>query len=181
MAAMSTFTRRVVRAIALDGRVYEEVEADRQAIHQAVAVVALASVAGGIGSIGSGAADTLLTLITGALASLVGWLAWATLTYLIGTGVLPEPQTRADVGELLRTLAFAASPGLLRVCGAIPVVGELLYWLASVWMLLAMFVAVRHALDYRSTFRAVAVCVIGWLLSLAIAAAIGIAFERTVS
>jgi hypothetical protein len=31
------------------------------------------------------------------------------------------PQTRANLGELLRTLAFAATPGLLRVVGAIPI------------------------------------------------------------
>jgi hypothetical protein len=34
---------------------------------------------------------------------------------------------------------------------------------ASIWMLVAMVVAVRQALDYQSTGRAVGVCVIGFI------------------
>jgi hypothetical protein len=48
-------------------------------------------------------------------------------------------------------------------------------------MLLAMIVAVRQVLDYRSTGRAVAVCAVGWALSLAVAAIIGVIFAPTVS
>jgi hypothetical protein len=177
---MTIFTRRLLGAALLERRTYEEVEADRRATGQAVAIVLLASVAGGIGLPGPGA-SSLPTIATGVAASLAGWVAWATLTYVIGTHLLPEPQTRADVGELLRTIAFASSPGLLRVLGAIPVVGLAMYALASIWMLLAMVVAVRQALDFRSTGRALAVCVVGWLLSLAIAVIIGLIFEPTVS
>ena len=31
-----------------------------------------------------------------------------------------------------------------------------------------MFIAVRQALDYRSTFRAVGVCIIGWVVQVAV-------------
>ena len=37
------------------------------------------------------------------------------------------------------------------------------------FMLLAMIVAVRQALDYRTTGPAVAVCALGWILAIAIA------------
>ena len=176
---MSTFARRVLGAAALDRRIYEEVEADIRSNGQAVAVVVLASVAGGIGVLGLGA-QTPQSLFVGIVGSLIGWLAWAALTYLIGTHLLPEPQTRADVGELLRTIAFASAPGLLRVLAVIPVLGLTIYSIASVWMLLAMIVAVRQALDYRSTSRAVVVCVVGWALSLVLAAIIGNIFAPTV-
>ena len=176
---MSTFARRVFGAAMLDRRIYEEVEADVRSNGQAVAVVVLASVSGGIGVLGLGA-QTPQSLALGIVASLIGWLAWAALTYLIGTHLLPEPQTRADVGELLRTIAFASAPGFLRVLAVIPVLGLTIYAIASVWMLLAMIVAVRQALDYRSTGRAVVVCVVGWALSLALAAVIGNIFAPTV-
>jgi len=120
-------------------------------------------------------------IIVGTLGGFVGWVSWAALTYLLGTHLLPEPQTRSNVGELLRTLAFAASPGIMRVVGAIPPLGWAAFAVTSVWMLAAMVVAVRQALDYRSTSRAIAVCVLGWLLSLAVAAVIGIFFPATVS
>ena len=84
--------------------------------------------------------------------------------YIIGTKILPEPQTRSDLGELLRTTGFSASPGLLRVLGVIPLFGGLIMLAVSIWMLVAMIIAVRQALDYQSTGRAVGVCLIGWFV-----------------
>jgi hypothetical protein len=177
---MTTFARRVLGAAILDRRTYEEVEADGRATGQAVAVVLLASAAGGIGLLDLGV-QTPQSLIAGIVGSLIGWIAWASLTYLIGTRLLPEPQTSANVGELLRTIAFASVPGFLRVLGVIPLLGLTIYAIGSIWMLLAMIVAVRQALDYKSTGRAVGVCVVGWALSLVVAAVIGIIFAPTVS
>jgi len=39
---------------------------------------------------------------------------------------------------------------------------------AGVWMLVAMIIAVRQALDYQSTLRAVGVCIIGWIAQAAV-------------
>jgi len=104
----------------------------------------------------------------GLIAAFIGWFIWAYLTYLIGTKVLPEPQTEADLGQLLRTIGFSSSPGLLRVLGFIPLLGGVLILAAGIWMLVAMVVAVRQALDYQSTPRAVVVCIIGWFVQVII-------------
>ena len=175
-----TFFQRLIGAATFDGRTYEEVEADGTATGQAGLVVLLSSLAAGVGSVGAGAFD-LRGIVVGTLGGIAGWVSWAALTYLIGTRVLPEPQTRANLGELLRTLAFAASPGLLRVVGVIPILRWPTFLVTALWMLLAMVVAVRHALDYRSTARAIGVCVLGWALSLAVASTIGILFATPVS
>jgi hypothetical protein len=50
-----------------------------------------------------------------------------------------------------------------------------------IWMLFAMIVAVRQALDYRSTGRAVAVCIVGWILAVAIILVTGVLFGSVVS
>ncbi|MCJ7641858.1 MAG: hypothetical protein MUO29_08205, partial [Desulfobacterales bacterium] len=155
---MSTLIDRMVRASKLDARLYEEVETDRGAMGQATGVVVLSSVAAGIGSVGEGG---LTGILLGAVFALIGWSVWAYLTYLIGTKVLPEPETKADPGELLRTIGFSSSPGLIRVLGIIPGLAGIVFIGASVWMLVAMVIAVREALDYRSTLRAIGVCVIG--------------------
>ena len=89
---------------------------------------------------------------------------WAFLTYWIGTRVLPEPQTSSSHGELLRVIGFAAAPGLIRVLGVVPLLRWLVFLVAAVWMLFAGVIAVRQALDYRSTGRAVLVVVIGWIV-----------------
>lgn len=161
---MASFVERVVGAARLDAKVYEEVEADTTAMSQAMAVVAAAAAAGGVGSIGSGAVTAVGVMIAG----FVGWFVWALLTWLIGTKVLPEPGTSADLGQLLRTIGFSAAPGMLNVLGVIPVLGLIVALVAAVWQLAAMVVAVRQALDYRSTGRAVLVCFIGWIVYLAI-------------
>ncbi len=161
---MASFTERMMGAAKLDVQVYEEVEADTSATGQAMGVVLLASVAGGIGSVGLGAGG-FGGVIVGGIAALLGWATWAFLIYIIGTRLLAEPQTRADVGELLRTLGFAQSPGLVRIVGILPGVGPLVFGIVSIWMLVAMVIAVRQALDYTSTFRAVGVCLVGWVIS----------------
>ena len=94
---------------------------------------------------------------------------------------MPEPQTRVDVGQLLRTIGFASTPGLLRVLGIMPAVSLPVFVVTTGWMLLAMIVAVRQALDYRSTGAAVAVCALGLILSIAIAVVLGVLFGPTVS
>ena len=159
----SSFKNRIIRASMLDSNLYEEVEADKSAQGQAMAIVTLASIAAGIGLYKTGGFSGI---ITGTMAALIGWYVWAYLTYFIGTKFLPEPQTEADLGELLRTIGFASSPGLLRVFYFIPGVGVLVYLIASFWMLVAMIIAVRQALDYNSTLRAVGVCVIGYIIQI---------------
>jgi hypothetical protein len=156
---MARFLARMMRAAILDGTLYEEVEADRGATWQAVGVVGLSSLAAGLGS---GASTGPGGVVLWTVASLLGWYLWAYLIYVIGTRLLPEPNTRADHGELLRTIGFASAPGLIRLLGLLPGLTGVVAVLAQVWMLVAMIVAVRHALDYTSLLRAIGVCVLGW-------------------
>ena len=158
---MSTFAERMIGAATLDVHTYEEVEADATATTQAMAVVVLSSIAQGIGFLTQGGGSAF---VVGAMGALIGWFIWAFLVYIIGTKVLPEPQTHSDLGELLRTTGFSASPGVLRVLGIIPLLGGLVMLAVSIWMLIAMIIAVRQALDYQSTGRAVGVCLIGWFV-----------------
>jgi hypothetical protein len=162
---MASFTDRMIRAAKLDVTLYEEVEADKGAMGQAMGVIILSSVAAGIGTIGT---TGIKGLVLGTIVALLGWFIWAFLTYFIGTRLLPEPQTKADYGELLRTIGFSSSPGVLRVLGIIPMLGAILNFIIGIWMLVAMVIAVRQALDYKSTWRAVGVCLIGWIVQIAI-------------
>jgi hypothetical protein len=162
---MASFTERMIRAAKLDVNLYEEVEADKNAMGQAMGAVILSSVAAGIGTIGT---TGLKGLVLGTITALAAWFIWAFLTYFIGTRLLPEPQTKADYGELLRTIGFSSSPGVLRVVGIIPMLGVIVNFVVGIWMLVAMVIAVRQALDYKSTWRAVGVCIIGWIVQIAI-------------
>jgi hypothetical protein len=158
---MAGIQDRMIRAAKLDVKLYEEVEADQGAMREAMTVVVLSAVAAGIGNFANGG---LQGIIIGTIGALVGWYIWAFLAYFIGTRLLPEPGTSADHGELLRTIGFSSAPGLIRVFGIIPGLAPIVFTVAGGWMLVAMVIAVRQALDYQSTWRALGVCIIGWIV-----------------
>lgn len=140
---------RMLRAARLDVKLYEEVEADTSATSQALLVVILVAVAGGIGSFFSGG---VVGLVTGIVVGVVGWAIWAFLTHLIGTKLFGGTAT---MGELLRTVGFAYSPGVLNILGFIPGLGALIGLVVFAWTIVAGVIAVRQALDF-STGKAIA-------------------------
>ena len=156
----SSFLNRIYRAIKIDPELYEEVEHDKSATIQAASVVVLSSLAAGVGAIHLGASNFLL----GPLISLASWYFWAFLIYIVGTKLFPDKQTKSDHGELLRTIGFSSAPGLIRIFGFTPELFTITVIAAGIWMLLAMIIAVRQALDYESTWRAIGVVVIGFLV-----------------
>lgn len=158
--SMENLLQRMVRASLLDKNLYEEVEADPNALTQAMIVVALSSIAGAAGQEGLFSFGAMFKNV---FAYFIGWLIWAGITYFIGTSILKGPNTESNIGELLRTLGFASAPGIIRILGILPLLGWLTHAIAAVWMLIAMVIAVRQALDYESTERAVAVCAIGFI------------------
>ena len=164
---MQNYINRLIRAAKLDPKLYEEVEADKTAMGASIGTVVLASIAAGLGS---GLKFGIVGLLQGAVIGLLSWAVWALLTYFIGTKIFPESETKSDINELLRTIGFSSAPGILRIIGIIPVLRSFIFAVSSVWMLIAMVIAVRQALDYKSTGRAIIVCLIGWMVQVAILA-----------
>jgi hypothetical protein len=158
---MASLGERMVGAMQANVRTFEEIEHDPTAMGQAVTVIVLAGVAALIGNIfRSGVTAGVMSL----LIMLIGYAIWAFLVVIIGTKLMPEPQTKADFNEGFRTVAFAASPGVFNVLAIIPFLGPLISFVISIWSLVIMVVAVRTVLDYTSTGRAIIVCLIGWVI-----------------
>ena len=153
-----SMVERMIGAARLRPEVFEEVEADTSATRQALRVVVMVAVATGIGTLGIGG---IFGLFIGVIAGIVNWAFLAWFTHLVGTIIFRTPETHADWGQLARTLGFAQSPGMLKVFLFIPVLGPLIFLLAAIWQLVAMVIAVRQALDYTSTLRALGVVVVG--------------------
>lgn len=173
-----TLVERMIRAAKLDSSLYEEVEKDKTALNQAMLVVVIASVASGIGSaigghMARGIGGLVSGLLVGVITALVGWLIWSYITYFVGTKILKGPQTEATYGELLRTIGFSDSPGVLAILSFIPLLGGLIAFVAWIWTLVAMVIAVRQALDF-TTGRAIATCIVGFVIFLIIAAVLGL-------
>lgn len=181
---MSHLVNRMIRAARLDANLYEEVEADKTALPQALLVVVIANAAIGFGSalaiLWDGEALTFLwALLWGIIGGIIGWLIWSLIVYLIGVTLFKGPETQSNYGELLRTVGFSASPGVIGIFSFIPILGWIIALVVQVWMLVAMVIAVRQALDF-TTWRAIGTCVVGWVVMMAltwgIAAVIGLTF-----
>ena len=156
-----TFAARVRGVLLLDVKTFEEIEADTTANLQAFIVVVSASIAAGLGA---GVRLGVIGLLRETFGALIGWVMWAAVTWVIGAKLLPEPQTRTDMGELLRVIGYAYAPNLFGFFAFIPALGVVVSTVVSFWLLAATILAVRQALDYVSTWRAAAVVLIGWLI-----------------
>jgi hypothetical protein len=177
---MLPFLYRVMGSAVLDTATYEEIEGNRGATSQALLMVLLSSLAAGVG-LGGLEPWRPSVFVFLSIMALLAWAMWSIVIFHVGGRLLPEPQTRVDVGELLRTLGFAATPGLFQVFGAVPGLRAPLFVLTSVWMIAAMVVAVRQALDYSTIARALAVCAIGWILAVGTALVLGLVYGPTLS
>lgn len=165
---MARFPDRVLGALALRASTYEDVEHDATASGQAAVVVIAAAVSSGLGALRLFGWPGLLRQT---VVSLVAWIVGAAVVWIIGTRILPGRKTEGGVGQLLRTLGFAQAPGLFSVLYAVPGLGWFAPLAVAAWLLLAVIVAVRQALDYESTLRAMVVCLLAWLAWLAVSMA----------
>lgn len=155
------FISRVIRALLLDINLYEEVENDKSSIWQSMIVVFLASLAAGVYTYNLGGVKGL---IVGTVLAFAGWIVMSFLIYLVGTKLFPGTETKSDIGEILRVLGFAGAPGIFLLVALLPVIRNFVWIVILViwiWRLVAMIIAVRQALDFKSTWSAIWVCVIG--------------------
>jgi hypothetical protein len=156
-----TFAQRVKGVLILDARTFEDIEADTTANTQALLVVIAGSLAAGLGA---GVRLGFVGLLRETLGGLIGWVMWAGVTWFIGAKLLPEPQTRTNMGELLRVIGYAYAPNLFAFFAFLPALGVVVGTAVAFWLLAATIIAVRQALDYVSTLRAAAVVFIGWMI-----------------
>ena len=159
--------QRMIRAARLDVALYEEVEADTSLTGQAATVVVIVAVCQALGSAlamvmaGASSGGQLIPgLIFAAIGPLIGWLVWSYTAYWIGTSLLGGTATP---GEMLRTLGFAQTPGVLGLLSFLPVVGGLAVFIGGLWALAAGIVAIRQGLDF-TTGKAIATAIVGWLI-----------------
>ena len=170
---------RMMRAARLDVNLYEEVEADLSATSQAATVVAIVAVCQGIGSgltvamaQDGGMGSAVTALVLGIVGAFIGWVIWSYTTYWIGTSLFGGTATP---GEMLRTLGFAQTPGVLGILGFIPCLGGIAGLVGGIWVLVAGVIAIRQALDF-TTGKAIMTAIVGWILLMVVTLGIALVF-----
>jgi len=157
-----TLWRRMWGAALLDADTYEEVEADPRSLGQAVLVVGAAALAIGaahwIRATGTEVHPdrVALQVTVSVLEPLVLWIGGSAATLMVGATFFRGPDTETDFAEVLRTTGFAFTPGLLQIFGALPPppLGLAIDFAVRAWVLVAVVIALRQALDF-TTLRAI--------------------------
>ena len=90
----------------------------------------------------------------------MGWIVTSALIYFVGAKLFPDENTQSNLGELLRAIGFSYAPGIIRILGFNQDLLVITFFGSGIWSLIAMVIAVRQALDYKSTWRAIGVVLI---------------------
>jgi hypothetical protein len=173
--ASGTLFPRMLRAAKLEPQLYEEVEADNTGTGQALLVVVLVSLASGLGhgiaTLIKGGSGSIVGFVSalawGVLGSLIVWFIFSLLCFWLGTSLFKGPETKSTLGELLRTLGFAYTPGLLNIFSFIPVLGSIIPFATFIWTIIASVIAVRQACDF-TTGKAVGTVIVAAIIPLII-------------
>ena len=127
---MSKLIDRMVRAAKLDPTLYEEIVNDPTSQGHSIYVVVLFAIAAGFGTFSRGGA-TAVNICT--ITTLIAWYVWAFTVYYIGTRFFREPETRVDRKTVMRVMAFACAPGILRLLGLFPSITGIVFIVTSIW------------------------------------------------
>ena len=160
--AGSGLLARLIAALRLDLRVYEEVSSDAAASAQAFRIVLLAGLSNGFGLVARIGAEGILA---GVGAALLGWVLWAGVIWLTARLFGHRPQDRS----LLRALGFADSPCVFLFFGALPTIGAAIRFIVVAW-LMATTVRAVQSVYIVATRRATVITALGFLVYLLLGA-----------
>jgi cellulose synthase/poly-beta-1,6-N-acetylglucosamine synthase-like glycosyltransferase len=159
---MKILFARMLRAIKLDQQLFEEIAADPSTQPQsvwAVAIFAMATSFGFFSAVGGTAVN--IALIT----TMIAWYVWAFTIFYIGSRLFLEDRERAHRKTVMRVVAFAAAPGLIRLLGVIPQTSIVLMAVSSIWILVAAVLGLKKVFTQTATVKVAVVTVGAWLVA----------------
>ena len=157
---MKILFARMLRAIKLDRNFFGEVAADPTLQAHSVWTVAIFAMATSFGFFGAvGGVAVNIALIT----TMLSWYIWAFSIFYIGSRLLGEKGESADRKTVIRVVAFAAAPGLIRVLAIIPKTAIVLMVVSSVWILAAAVVGLKQVFTRTATAKITIMAVGTWL------------------
>ena len=162
--------RRMMGAAFFNAHTYEEIEADAGALGQAIGVVLLVTLCGAAGGVigalfsNEPLLGIILGLVNGLAFGIVRWAIWVTALYIVGGKMLRTSNTVTSWGEVGRVFGFAYTPGVLYLFTFVPFISGLFAVVALFWTLAAAVLAVRQAMDFESTGRAIVVTLIAGVI-----------------
>ena len=161
---MKLLFSRMIKAARLDLSFVEEVVAEPKTQGHSYWVVAILAMATGYGMFShAGVMAVNICLAT----TLVAWYIWAFTVYYFGrTFLFRDAVGQPDRKTIMRVVAFAQAPGLLRLLGVIPQVTVIIFLITSAWIILICVMGVQKAYQTPHTGRVALLCVATWAVVL---------------
>jgi len=159
---MKLLLARMFRAIKLDQLFFEEIVADPSTQPQSVWAVALFAMASAFGffSVAGGTAVNIALITT-----MITWYVWAFSVFYLGSRLFRVETGQVDRKTVMRVMAFAAAPGLIRILGVIPKTTIVLLIVSSIWILVAAVIGLKKAFPQTATGKIAVLTLVTWLAS----------------
>ena len=160
---MKLLFNRMIRATKLDLTFYDEIVNDPTSQGHSVWVVALLAMATGYGmfSRAGGTAVNVCLAVT-----FFSWYIWAFTVYYASNHFFGATPSRMDRKTVLRVMAFASAPGVLRFLGVIPHISLIVFIGTSVWIILAGAIGLKKVYQLTHIGKALILCSATWLVVL---------------
>ncbi|MGI8482692.1 MAG: YIP1 family protein [Thermomicrobiales bacterium] len=168
---MNRIVDRSIGVAKLVQRTYREIAVDPGATREAAIVVVVVAVASGIGGAGHGFGG----IFFGIIGAFISWLLFTVVAWFFGKHLFGVPTTNANRESLLRTIGYAQAPGILAIVGFIPILGGLIAFVGSIWVIVTSVFAIRQVFG-MSTGRAIITAVIAGIATGIILPFIGLIF-----
>ena len=152
---------RLIGALTINARIYDEIKQDEKATSQAAIVVIVAAILSAVGGgfLSSSIPTGIISLL---LWGIVSWVLWAAIGYFVGTKLF---KGKATLSEMLRVMGFAYAPAAFNIISLVPLLGIFVHLLVAFWLLGSVYVAFRETLDIEGG-QALATVLIGWFVYL---------------
>lgn len=160
---MKLLFSRMIRAIRLDQSLFDEVISDPKTQGHSYWVVAILAMATGYGMFSRAGS---MAVNIGLAVTFLSWYVWAFTVYFAGTRMFHAEPSRIDRKTVLRVMAFASAPGVLRILGVIPNMALIVFLCTSAWIIVAGAAGIKLIFKMERMGKAILLCTATWLVVL---------------
>lgn len=156
---MKLLFSRMIRAARFDLSFFEEIIDEPKTQGHSYWVVAIFAMTTGFGMfsrVGGNAVNI------GMATSLLSWYIWAFTVYYFSTFLFRNAPVQPDRKTIMRVMAFAQAPAVLRLVGVIPQVTLIVFLITSVWIIMASVLGIKQAFNTPNTGKAILLCAGTW-------------------
>jgi hypothetical protein len=101
----------------------------------------------------------------GLITTMIAWYVWAFSVFYVSSRIFHKNGEGGDRKTIMRVVAFASAPGLIRILGVIPKSLVIIFIISSVWILIAAIIGLKKVFTQTGTAKIAGVTIGCWLVA----------------